>query len=414
MRVIISTLATISSLSYSVAMSAPAGAVDAPVPLLAQGTVSSHGAPAPGADLVAIAWPSQSELQKLSKGDIVATLPIAATKTTADGRFSLRIDPDTLPLAYRGSDGRTDIQLIAADSTSELEWNFTAFHNGDAASAARGATWSTNAPGKVSGVTELTMDLATADVQDSSHPASELRDQNDQRLAGASLARSQRGLLRPRNRDVDDALYRLRAADGNVAMSPAVLPQDICQNTVGSTYSGLSEYFLKAYAWSGALATVSQSYGVDHTLGIGVRSNSSGAWSTSGTSTISLNASGSRGGVADATVYNRVNYRDYSNTCWASTQRKPIGVYSLLSSFTYAPHVTWSACTIYTGGTYTKTAGTNSTYGSGVNLGPIGVSAQSGFNSESKIAWTVTARTKLCGSSSLGWVSSGQAEAHLG
>jgi hypothetical protein len=159
----------------------------------------------------------------------------------------------------------------------------------------------------------------------------------------------------------------------------------------GGWHYGRNEAFLNAWGWSGALATVSQVNGVDHTLGVGVSHNGPhGSFSPSGTNSISLAAGGERGGVADATVWNRVNYRDMRWTCNATVERRPINVYGVLTNFTYKPHVSFGNCVVYTGGTYWKSRGRNVSYGAGTDMGPISVSAQSGYNSESKLAWTVT------------------------
>jgi hypothetical protein len=160
---------------------------------------------------------------------------------------------------------------------------------------------------------------------------------------------------------------------------------------------------------------------VDHTLGVGYGvSGGNGGWSQSGTKAISLAAGAERGGVADATVWNKINYRDLGWTnlpeCHnMAIRRLPISVHSLLTNFTYARHVNFAYCTPnYTGGTYWKIRGRNVTYGGGVDIGPINVSAQSGYNRESKIAWTVTRRTSICGSTPEGWAESPQASASAG
>jgi hypothetical protein len=56
----------------------------------------------------------------------------------------------------------------------------------------------------------------------------------------------------------------------------------------------------------------------------------------------------------------------------------------------------------------------NVTYSGGVDAGPINVSAQSGWNVETKIGWEMTKRTKICGSSSDGWVQSASIDARAG
>lgn len=379
--------------------------------VVASGTLERSGRPVTG-DVVAILWPSQAELAKIGEGEIVPTLSVAAGKSASTGEFSIHLDPANLPDGYRGDQGQIDIQLIAADTQTEMEWSFSARPEVAARRwvSADKSTKSNASP--VGAAAIFRMDLKSGQVTDSLADRSSWRDASDRPLTVVAAQESSRAVLASRSSRVESALSAIQGrTDGSQFTSAA--PTAICTITAGTIYYNRPEYFLKVYAWSGALGTVSQSYGVDHKLGIGVKSLA-GGWSGGGSSTISLNASGSRGAVADATVFNSVNYRDYRNSCSPSLTRKPYGVYALLSNFTYAPHVNYSACTRYTGGTYSKVQGTNVTYSAGVDISGFSVLAQSGHNSESKTSWTVTRATKLCGSSSAGWVSSSQAEAHSG
>lgn len=186
-----------------------------------------------------------------------------------------------------------------------------------------------------------------------------------------------------------------------------------CVYYVGLSHYGLSERFMQAYGWSGAQATVYEDYGNDHTLGIGLSTNAKGtSFTQSGTQTLNVGASAERGGVVDANVYNRVNYRDYYNTCTPHFERRPISVYGLLTDYTYAPHPRWSTCIRYSSGKYTKAKGSNVTYSAGVDIGPVSISARSGWDSNTKLVWQVTRPTSICGSSAQGWVTSALAEAH--
>ena len=114
-------------------------------------------------------------------------------------------------------------------------------------------------------------------------------------------------------------------------------------------------------------------------------------------------------GIADANVKNRVNYRDYNSSCGYTT-RKPMGFYAILPSgdFTYAGDTNYTTgCSYYyPGGTPWKSSVTNYTYSAGVDIGPVNVSAQSGWNTATKMTYNVTSRSKICGSSSAGWLSS--------
>ncbi len=362
-------------------------------------------------DVVAIVWPSQEELAKLRQGEAVPTLPVTAVRSAASGAFSIHLDPSSLPERYRGDKGQIDVQLIAGDSQTEMEWNFSARPQSETQRWAGVDTSPKALPAANAGAALLRMDLQSGRVTNSLDDPSTWRDAKNQPLTVGTVQQHSRAATRPRSSQIESALATIQRRSVG-SMAGLAVPTDICIYSAGAIYYHRPEYFLKAYAWSGAMATVSQSYGVDHKLGIGLKSYS--GWTSSGTSTISLNASGSRGGVADATVFNAVNYRDYNNSCSAFTTRKPYGVYAMLTNYTYAPHVNFTACTRYTGGTYSKVQGVNVTYGSGVDISGFSVSAQSGHNSESKISWTVTRGTRLCGSSSVGWVSSSQAEAHSG
>lgn len=211
------------------------------------------------------------------------------------------------------------------------------------------------------------------------------------------------------------------AASAASAASAAAAAYPVCQKRAGAWYYGRSERFMAAYAWSGAKAKVSQSYGVDHQLGIGMK-GFSGKWSVDGTRKVDLNATNSKSGLVNVWAYNRVNYRDEVTWCdvWPSTvtRRLPISVHSLLTKFTKAKPVvfrdTRKCQTVTSGMDPTKVHGKNYTIGTGVDLPALNVSAQSGFNYSSSITFDVTKTSWLCGSSPEGWAASASqvVEAH--
>ena len=405
----------------SAAPDALAGTAPSSAHAIARGILAMNGAPARDADVVAVAWPNQGTMLTLREGDAVPTYVLGRTTTNTKGAFAIDVDPATVPATYRGEAGAVDVELVFGDAARESRWNYTA--NPDNAGG-----WTVSGTG--SKRPDFRADLARKNAYDlASDPAGWVNANGEELGAkartGANLA------VVPATEDFTQLrtqpLATLRATrtqrgtkaqvQSRSTVTPGILasPAETCVNYTGSTHYGLSEYFLKAYAWSGAYATVHQDYGNDHTLGIGYSASSSGtSFSQSGTMTVNMAASAVRGGVADATVWNKINYRDYYNTCYVSFTRKPLSVNALLTNFTYAPHVTWGTCTTYTGGTYTKSQGTNVTYSAGMDIGPSNVSAKSGWDSNTEVAWSVTARTKLCGSSTAGWVSASQAEAHAG
>jgi hypothetical protein len=80
--------------------------------------------------------------------------------------------------------------------------------------------------------------------------------------------------------------------------------------------------------------------------------------------------------------------------------------------FRYAGHVNYRTCDPYSAGQVIwKYRARNVTYAGGVDAGPINVSAQSGWNVATKIGWEIARQTKICGSSSDGWVESASLDA---
>jgi hypothetical protein len=405
----------LSSLTLALGIAAPgiagAGAdlaAEDNAPVVATGRVTKDGKAVGEADIVAMALPNQASAIAAKEGDIAETRIIARARTGSDGRFQIRLDPSELGPNQVGDDGQVDIELVAADAEREISWHFTATRpNGGAGDPTRSGvesrrSWSTSA----------------ADLERRSRPAEIAID------FGAN----------PTVSEETDPPTQWVQADGQPAASSAASVVTVPRSTSFSTVAapscypqwkkwhyGRDEAFVNLYAWSGAMGTVSQVNGVDHTLGVGYGvSGGKGSWSQSGTRTISLSAGAERGGIADATVYNRINYRDLGWTNLPecrnmAIRRLPISVHSLLTKYTYARHVNFGNCTHgYTGGTYWKSKGKNITFGAGANIGPINVSAQSGYNGESKIAWTVTRRTSICGSTPEGWAKAPQASASAG
>jgi len=348
------------------------------------GLVARDGVPVAGASVSLVAWPTNPILATLPAGAAVATLPVATVNSDSTGRFS--IQPTAVPADYRDPEGTTNYELSVADGTRSVLWNLSlTFTNG-----ATGGRWTT-----------------AGEPSASQGPGTSLRfDLGVHSGVGIDLPSAMTSQTAP----ADDVVQTGFTAVPAQSVAPACC---VCVwAATNNWYYNRPEKFMAAYAWSGAKVTVTQVNGTDHQLGIGYQV-SGGNWSQSGT----MNLDESSGGGAEVAgfinkyIYNAVNYRDWVNSCGA-TQRRPASTYAFISSTTSASHPTWSYCTTYTSGTFWKTSGTNVTYSAGVNIIVLSVSAQSGWNTSTKEAWVVTSATKLCGSTSQGWVSSPQAEAH--
>jgi hypothetical protein len=157
----------------------------------------------------------------------------------------------------------------------------------------------------------------------------------------------------------------------------------------------VTEHFLDVYEWSGGKGSVTEDTGVDHTMGIGLSTNACASMTASGTSTVSLSSSASQGGIVDSTVWNRVNYRDHISNC-GPDERRPVDYYDMLSNdWSFAPHnnFTASCVTKLAGSTFTTSTAKNSTYTTGVDIGSISVSAQSGYTAGMHLLFSFTSRS---------------------
>lgn len=343
------------------------------------------------------AWPSSDRLAVATEGDQMAMPLIQKGVLGSGGRFSVAIDAARLPQGVVSGNGQVDLQIIVTDGLREATWSTSV--------AQVGGRWSTTMAhvAKRSAPDEVVFDLAgeTAEL------ASDARDKQidhgpatvgQARSAGAELATS------------DKNLSVLPVGRGHFRNSGIVYaPSETCVTTTGTTYYGLLEHFATVYGWSGATGTMDFDTGSSHTLGVGV-SSSGTAMRQSGTASIGTSAGATIGNIADAHVKNRVNYRNYYNSCSPYEYRKPLSFNALMPSgdFTRAAdhNYTASCANYYPGGTTWKQNVTNYTYSAGVDIGPINVSAQSGWNTATKLTYYVKEKSKICGSSLSGWVNS--------
>ncbi len=102
------------------------------------------------------------------------------------------------------------------------------------------------------------------------------------------------------------------------------------------------------------------------------------------------------------------------DSCYFQGWWKPYQTTNILYPINYlSGQPNWEPnCGTYSSGYMYKTQGTNQTYSAGINLGPISVSAHTDWETDNKLKWNFSASTRLCGSTTGGWVSSPQAEAH--
>lgn len=358
--------------------------------------------PAAPVEVQLVAWPNEAVLASLPDGAVVQTISIGRATTDAVGGFAIAAPMVDLPASYVDSDGSVDFELEGVYEGRQLRLDFSASRgrasDGSFSWGSRGKQAEVLIDfGKASGVRMIADDPATW--VDASGNVGTLDEQG--------------GLLAQRASEAapgSSATLTL-TSDGHVVRPDATGP---CTEVAGAWTYGVDEYFIKAYGWSGAKATLHQEVGAIHTLGV-AGAFSGGSYSQTGTTNFGVNSTSANTvpGVVDALAHDLVNYRRYSNSCTGYSVKRATSWSSLLDNFTYAPHVNFSTCssTFYSGATPSKTAGTNVTYGAGVSLGAITLSAQSGHTATSKTMWVITKESRICGSNPQGWASSPQASA---
>lgn len=240
-------------------------------------------------------------------------------------------------------DGLVQFELRLSDRNSVGTWNFTAVY--------RDGKWiDTKSLGRdIIGHENVTLDLGSATGVSENAPITDA---------------------------IDDNGNPVSSAQGGFAVStlPVALPSNASTTSSGSwtcKSTGLewetarNERFTRVSSRPGSPATITQKYGTDHTLGIGIKAEGAASYEQSGSSTISLNASPSRTVNYPYFVFNQVNYRKFKVYCWYSDgygywdyteyHRRPQSVYDLLSRFDSISNPAYPYCssTKYSG-TYTK------------------------------------------------------------
>jgi len=360
-------------------------------------------------DVVAIAWPKAAVLAQARRGERIPLLPIDAARTGGDGRFTIEADLSAVPARYRDHQGRVAIELVAADRQRELRWNFT---------AAPRATTDWRAAAGVTGsapvVPDLVLDVARGRAWDRHDDPARWADRRGKVLGASRRAQAAAAPAQRRSRQVGTAVHTLQAgSDDKTAIDVGVEP--MCLSALaGGSLKNRKEHFLNVYAWKFAKGTVWQRYSVEHTLGIGYQSG--GSWSMSGTSTLSFGASAGQGRIVNSSVWNRVNYRDFYTYCGTGRYRRPVGYYDLLSNdWAYVYHARFRNCvTKLRGSRWVTSSAKNRTYRYGTDIGPIRVTAQSGYGSGTELRFNFRRKSRLCGNSRYGPASSSQVETRRG
>jgi hypothetical protein len=362
---------------------------------IVSGTVVNGTAPVAAAKITPVVWPNSTVTSALADGADVPVLTLPAVTSSSTGNFKVDLDPSTLASKYLDSKGRPQIELMIAGNGRYVTWDFTA----DRSSSGWATTKSTQDADGGDGTAEtLIADLG-------SKPTITEVD-------GATASSLSAGKMSPADAQAVGEVSSTGSMPASAAGAAA------CVRQARSWLYNRVEPFAHVYPGATAAEWIIQSYGTDHTLGIAISYNG-GAWgggSAGGSKTISLSASGEVRLLHNSTAFNSLNFRQYYETCGTGYTLKwePDSVYGILTRIDAATEPNFTACNYYGPGyKLTKYRGTNITYRSEVNVGVASVNAQSGWNTSTEVYWkTGGTYNGICGSTSLGWVTSPEAEAN--
>jgi hypothetical protein len=347
------------------------------------------------------AWPSGAVLDSIAEGDTVPVVTLQTTHTNALGYYDLDPDLTALPADYLEPSGAVNLDVMIADASSggSESYSFSAAEPGtDAVDNPLVAT--ADRPQTVS------FSLASNSVSAGlgSETAATNTTANDVDAADADTG----GVVSP------DTPYP--TPGGGTTCDPW---------KKSSPYNGRRENFMNL--WTAGAADVHEEVGSSHTVGVGV-AVTGGGWTVSGSTETEAHsgAGGDRSYGHNYLLANAVNMQHLTAYCGKYVQNSGGGwtlkrwykhrqvVSSMNALLLDDPHSigdhNWptgnGACRHYTGGTFTKTSGSNSTIAVGVDGPFINVNARAAYTKDTAVVWHPPASgAYLCGSNTKGWAS---------
>jgi hypothetical protein len=93
---------------------------------IVSGVVARDGVLVRGARVVVVAWPPGDVLESLPPGWEFHPQEIGTARSDSLGRFSVEVDPASIPSGFRREKGRVDVEVTIADGGDEVRWMTTA------------------------------------------------------------------------------------------------------------------------------------------------------------------------------------------------------------------------------------------------------------------------------------------------
>ncbi|MCI0426060.1 MAG: hypothetical protein L0Z47_09480 [Actinobacteria bacterium] len=309
----------------------------------------------------------------MAEGDKVPVAEVARTEASANGSFTVNLDPNLLPLTHQSDDRRVNLEVFGWAGNHEGHW----FLSAQAVDVGGETTW-------------LDPILAESFLNTSVQAFDPI---------------NERTALLHLDLDADSALQPDSTVWG---------PEVALAAGTGCSYSLLSRNHLQweiiAQTSPASGQTGSATFTVAHTHVVGVAlSATGGGWSAGGTSSITSGFSQAFSASSSSRNYRaQVEYGKYRRSCTGIPQDyayRPIGHSGGTSTSTLVPP-TFSYCAPVAAGTWSRTSSSGNSFSlsGGVQAaGIIGInlSATHGYQTSVKISYTQSSAKKLCGNNAL-------------
>lgn len=426
--------------------------VESTEPITISGVLRKNGAAVGNAAVLVQVRPKAQYVEDLADEATVPMWRLGNVPTDAQGNFELTFDPTDLPEAFESDTGAFNLELDGSDGADTLTYDLPVDGVPEApvaqAAVVQGQSLQNSSVPTSSTTETVSMDLGTgaASSEDdptatwqtcdefpcseggvvvepgSEVPASPPVDGRDEENIVPETAAT----AADRDTSVEDAnavaAALLAQQSGNAALSSArVTSNSLSAAAVpmagGCARQATNEYkkntyerFGSIYNWGGAKADWTQTTSSEHQVGIAV--NSGGGWRSAGSLALGNSKNKATGNTAHDVVnknaYNYVTYRKIRIVCGGdakATKWEPTSVSAFFVAMTKSVKQTWtnSSCVTYSNNTLTKDSGRAYTKATGVDLiGVMQLSAQSGNNRATRVAYDINKETRVCPSTNAG------------
>lgn len=385
-----------------VALLAPKASAGSTRSVLATGQITFPPGTASG-QVLAFADPSPDAVNADTAGTAMNAPLIASTNAASDGSFTLTLDPSQVPASAYLQDGKTiNVEAIAVSGGQQQPFFFPA----TMVQTPTARAFVSTSTGKKPATPNIAFNMRGGSATNVKYNPAKWVSASGHQMPLTSL----RSLGSSTVTKVKPTTARIAAAVANNTTTASA----VCLLDPQQYIYGRPEHFVNVYDDGSTSAHIAEGASSTHTMGIALSTGSS--WKQSGTASISRSAS-VKATSADRThswgYWNKVNYRQFLDSC-IGTYRKPVGFYDIISadidgSVQYA-FFTNSCGQKAKGDTWDTGGATAATFGGGVSVAGITVSAQSGYSSDVNIHMVFLQGGSVRGSANSGIIDSAKVD----